>query len=166
MDEIQAKRLVDTYSDMLLRIGISYLKNKCDAEDICQSVLLKYIQSDVEFECTEHEKAWLIRTAINTCKNLLKTAYRKYDVGIDEVPEAYTTDEYSSEMLDIINRLPQKHRICIYLYYYEGYSAKEISGLIGKGEVTVRQYLSRARKRLRDYLSEDTDENKRGVNYG
>ena len=65
MDEFQARRLVNTYADMILRISYQYLKQTYDAEDICQTVFLKYISNDMTFDSIEHEKAWIIRTAIN-----------------------------------------------------------------------------------------------------
>ena len=65
MDEAQARRLVDTYADMILRISYQYLKQTYDAEDICQTVFLKYLTAELSFDSVEHEKAWIIRTAIN-----------------------------------------------------------------------------------------------------
>lgn len=43
MDEFQAKRLVNLYADMILRISYQYLKQTCDAEDICQTVFFKVL---------------------------------------------------------------------------------------------------------------------------
>ncbi|MBR5509973.1 MAG: sigma-70 family RNA polymerase sigma factor [Lachnospiraceae bacterium] len=65
MDEFQARRLVNTYADMILRISYQYLKQTYDAEDICQTVFLKYITNNMTFDSIEHEKAWIIRTAIS-----------------------------------------------------------------------------------------------------
>lgn len=75
MDEFQAKRLVNTYADMILRISYQYLKQTWDAEDICQSVFLKYMTNAPRFDTVEHEKAWIIRTTINTCKDQLKSSF-------------------------------------------------------------------------------------------
>ena len=57
MDEFQARRLVNTYADMILRISYQYLKQTYDAEDICQTVFLKYITNNMSFDSIEHEKA-------------------------------------------------------------------------------------------------------------
>ena len=54
MDEVQARRLVNLYSDMILRISYQYLKQTCDAEDICQTVFLKYITADLSFDSPDH----------------------------------------------------------------------------------------------------------------
>ena len=54
-----------------------------------------------------------------------------------------------------MKRLPEHYRISIYLYYYEEYSAKEIGQILGKSESTINQYLSRGRRKLRGYLTEE-----------
>ena len=77
MEEREARRLVESYTDMIMRIGTNYLKSTTDAEDICQAVLVKYITLNPQFDSLEHEKAWVIRTTINMCKNELKSAFFK-----------------------------------------------------------------------------------------
>ena len=69
-DRAEAQRLVDTYSDLLLRLSYTYLGSTVDAQDICQSVFLKLLQAPRTFADREHERAWIIRTAINLCKDL------------------------------------------------------------------------------------------------
>ena len=84
MDEFHARRLVDLYADTILRISYSYLKQTCDAEDICQTVFLKYLTNDCTFDSIDHEKAWIIRTTINACKDYLKSAHFRRTVALDE----------------------------------------------------------------------------------
>ena len=72
MDESEARRIVTTYSNLILRLSYTYLKSTYEAEDVCQNVFLKYMDDNTEFLSEEHEKAWIIRTTINTCKNVLK----------------------------------------------------------------------------------------------
>ena len=68
----QAERLVYTYADMILRLmSYTYLKSTHNAEDICQTVFLKYLTNAPAFESAEHEKAWVLRTAVNACKDFL-----------------------------------------------------------------------------------------------
>ena len=68
----QAEYLVYTYSDLILRLSYTYLKSTHDAEDICQTVFLKYLTAGQKFSDREHEKAWIIRTAVNACKDVLQ----------------------------------------------------------------------------------------------
>ena len=155
MDELQARRLVDLYADMILRISYQYLKQTCDAEDICQTVVMKYLSNEPTFDSIEHEKAWFIRTAINACKDHLKSAFFRRSVPLEEADRMAAPQPPENELLDALKSLPEKHRISIYLYYYEDYSAKDTGQVLGKNETTVNQYLSRGRRKLRSILSEE-----------
>ena len=153
MDEFQARRLVDTYADMILRISYHYLKQTCDAEDICQSVFLKYLTADCRFDSIEHEKAWIIRTTINTCKDHVKSAFFRRTVPLEEAAAATAPEVPDTDILEAVKVLPRNYRISIYLYYYENYSAREIGEILARSEATVNQYLSRGRKKLKQYLT-------------
>ena len=158
IDETQARYLVNQYADMILRISYQYLKQTCDAEDICQTVFLKYITADMAFESTEHEKAWMIRTAINTCKDHLKSAFFRRTVALEDAAHVAAPAVPDTWLLDAMKELPEKYRISLYLYYYEEYSAREIAEVMGVSESTVGQYLTRGRRKLRTII---TDEERR-----
>ena len=157
MDQMQASRLVSQYADMILRISYQYLKQTCDAEDICQSVFEKYLIANLRFQSPEHEKAWIIRTTINACKDHLKSAFFRRTAPLEEaeVIAAAPVQVPDTDLLEAMKRLPRNYRISIYLYYYEGYSAREIGTMLGKKEATINQYLSRGRRKLRTYLTEE-----------
>lgn len=155
MDEFQATRLVNAYADMILRISYQYLKQTWDAEDICQSVFLKYLTQSPRFDSVEHEKAWIIRTTINTCKDYTKSAFFRRTVSLDEAPPLTAPEEPDSQLLELMKSLPENQRISLYLYYYEQYTTKEIGQCLGKSEATVAQYLSRGRRKLRKMLTDE-----------
>lgn len=157
MDQMQASRLVSRYADMILRISYQYLKQNCDAEDICQSVFEKYLIANLRFQSPEHEKAWIIRTTINACKDHLKSAFFRRTAPLEEAEAiaAAPVQVPDTDLLEAMKRLPRNYRISIYLYYYEGYSAREIGTMLGKNEATINQYLSRGRRKLRTYLTEE-----------
>ena len=152
MDEQEAKRLVETYSDLILRISFTYLKSTYDAEDICQNVFLQYLNAGISFVSEEHEKAWMIRCTINKCKDVLKSAYHNRITVTDEIWEASTNQEEGSAVREAVLNLPEKYRVAIYLYYFEGYSAKEIAKMTGKSENAVTLQLSRGRRQLKKTL--------------
>ena len=77
MERQEAERLVETYSDLVLRLSYSYLNQTQDAQDICQTVFLKLLERAPDFVSSDHEKAWIIRTTANTCKDLLKSHWRR-----------------------------------------------------------------------------------------
>lgn len=156
MEEQEARRLVERYSDMILRLSISYLKSRQEAEDICQNVFIKYISTNIAFESEEHEKAWIIRTTINACKDVLKSAYRKKIVITENVwNDRPSEEDVFWEVREAVFALPIKYRIVIYLYYFEGYSAKEIAKMLGKTQNAVSLSLSRGRRKLREMLEND-----------
>lgn len=151
LNEREAERLVNAYSDLILRVSYTWLKSAQDGEDICQTVLLKLLTGDEVFESPEHEKAWVVRTTVNACKDELR-AFRRRAVPLEEAPEAAAPEPPRSEVLDAVMALPEKYREAIYLFYYEGYSIGEIAALTGRSQAAVSAHLSRGRKKLRELL--------------
>lgn len=151
LDAREAERLVNAYSDLILRLSYTWLKSTQDGEDICQTVLMKLLTEDRTFDSPEHERAWVVRTAINACKDELR-AFRRRAVPLEAVPEAPAPEPPRSDVLEAVTALPGKYREAIYLFYYEGYSIGEIAALTGRSEAAVSAHLSRGRKKLRELL--------------
>lgn len=151
--------LLDKYSDMVLRIAYTYLKNRADAEDIVQDVFLRIIDKKPSFNDENHEKSWLIRATINMCKNKVNMFWNKNKCSIDDVQEFAVSDKYNTDtsVFQAVMALGEKYRVVVYMYYYEGYSTPEIANVIGKNETTIRSLLHRARNKLKDMLKEDYD---------
>lgn len=151
--------LLDKYSDMVLRIAYTYLKNRADAEDIVQDVFLRIIDKKLSFNDENHEKSWLIRATINMCKNKVNMFWNKNKCSIDDVQEFAVSDKYNTDtsVFQAVMALGEKYRVVVYMYYYEGYSTPEIANVIGKNETTIRSLLHRARNKLKDMLKEDYD---------
>ena len=144
-------RIVETYSDMLLRIALNRVRSLPAAEDIVQTVFERLMRRRPVFESREHEKAWLIRTAVNLCLTDLRAESRHGNLPLDEnVATEFGEDTY--EVLDAVQALPTPDRYAVYLYYYEGYGIKDIGHLLKEPEGTISSRLSRARKKLRAIL--------------
>lgn len=139
--------------DTVYRVCYSFMKNAADAEDMVQETFLKLIASGRPFESENHEKAWLIVTASNTCRDALKHWSRKVEHIEDYQLPADNKTPVDDGMLDAVLRLPVKYKEAVYLYYYEGYQTAEIAGMLHRPEPTVRSWLSRARKLLKKYYS-------------
>lgn len=151
--EYEVNHAVEKYADMIQRICLYYLKNQSDTEDIFQNVFLKYMLFDGIFNEEEHEKAWLIRVTINTCKDYLRSLFRHRTVPLEKLTEqAAELPEKHLEVREALFSLSAKYKDVLYLYYYEGYSASEIGGILGKKENTVYSLLSRGRILLKDKL--------------
>ena len=156
--EEEVNRAIEKYADTVRRICIVHLKNNADTEDIFQTVFLKYVLSSVSFESEEHEKAWFIRVTLNACKDLLKSFFRSHTVSIEEVLEQPAAlPEDNREVLQAVLSLPQKYKDVIYLHYYEGYTAPQMSKLLGKNVNTIYTLLTRARQMLKEKLGGEDD---------
>lgn len=145
------KYILDTYSKMIVRLAFTYTKSLCDAEDIAQDVFVSLIEKNKTFENSEHEKAWLIRVTVNKSKNFVKSSWVKKTVPIDEAMTK-TTEEKSDDILEEVLKMPEKYRIVIHLFYYEGYQINEIAEILGKSTGTIGTWLSRGRKILKERL--------------
>ncbi len=147
--------------DAVYRVCFSFMKNRADAEDLAQEAFLKLIDRRMRFDTPEHEKAWLIVTAANLCKNALRHWWRKNEDldSLSHVPQSY--DEETGEVLRAVLALPKDYKVLVYLYYYEGYSTPEIARFTGAPQATVRSRLHRARKLLKNILGGDEDEPQR-----
>ena len=144
-----------TYFDTVYRISFSYLKNPADAEDVAADVFVKLMRKGVVFQNAEHEKAWLIRTTINACKDMLKHWWRGR-ADVDACPKAHSTAPFPvDETLQAIMELPPRYKDVLYLYYYEGYSTQEVAEILKKPHSTVRGHLQEARKCLKGVLQNE-----------
>ncbi len=144
-------RIVETYADMLLRLALNRTQNIAEAEDIVQTVYLRLLRTNPRFRNASHEKAWLLRTAINLCKDYQKSAARRTSVPLEAVTAAELPPE-TTEVLAVVNQLPQADRYAVYLHYFERMPIGEIARALGEKEGTVSSRLSRARKKLKPLL--------------
>ena len=156
MDKEEFTRIVDQYYDDVKRIAFAGCKNIYDAEDIAQTVFLKLSQYKGIFENDEHAKKWLIRVAVNEYKSLWHSPWKtKIEYNVPELasksPGKNTVSPHN-DVLDAVMSLKRKNREVIYLFYYEEYSAKEISELLGISEATVYKRLQRAREQIKAHL--------------
>lgn len=143
---------------MVRRLCLLHLKNEADAEDIFQTVFLKYALSTAAFENEEHEKAWFIRVTINACHDLLRSLFRHSTVPLEELvdlPAQAPPD--TRHVLQAVLSLPEKYRDVVYLHYYEGFTAPEIGRILKKNVNTVYSLLTRAKNLLREKLGGDGD---------
>ena len=145
------------YYQLIYRVAFSQVKNHADAEDITQEVFLKIIRHDMRYQSMEHERAWIVRVTINLCRDLLKSKWHKTSVSMEEVSDAQRGScenftEIQDDMMWAVLQLPEKYRNCLYLFYYEDYSIKEIAQSLEMPENTVKTNLKRGRQALKEFL--------------
>lgn len=162
-DEEGFQRVYRQHIDAVYRVCYGFMKNNADAEDAAQETFFKLLQrGDTQgFENASHERAWLIVTASNICKNNLKnwTKQKREEIGnTDELPSTYEKEGETNPVLEAVLALPDKYKTAIYLYYYEEYSCREIASAMGKKESSVRSLLKRGRGLLEKKLGGGADE--------
>ena len=156
---------VEAHADDVLRACAVYMREQADREDAFQETFLRFARSSATFADVEHRKAWLIRVAVNVCKDMLKSAAYKTEsldqeqehgvtpVG-DDGQEAQRSLE-GEELLRMLDKLEEKYRIVLHLKYYEGYSAAKISQVTGMPENTVYTNLARGRRKLLEMMGHE-----------
>lgn len=153
MTESDLRRVVETYSPMLLRVAMTRVPSPADAEDVVQDVFLRLLTHSPRFRDGEHEKAWLLRTTLNRAGDIRRG--RRDDAPLEEAASAAAEEPDYGPLLSAVRSLPQAYSVVIHLYYYEGYSIKEIARLLALPAPTVGTRLSRGRERLRELLKEE-----------
>ena len=127
-----------------------------EAEDVVQDVFEKLLRYEGRFESEEHLKAWLLRVAINRCRDITRAARQK-DTELDEnIPAPESGNDGS--VLDAVRTLPENYRNAVYLHYYEGYTAAEVGRMLGAPTNTVLSWLRRARAQLHTLLKEEIED--------
>lgn len=145
--------ILQKYAGMVYRIAFARTKNAADADDVMQDVFFKYIKARRPVADGEHLKAWLIRVTVNLSNNLLKSAWFRHTAPLsDNLP---ARPEPRNEVLEAVLGLPLKYRTAVHLFYYEDMSVAEIGRAVGARETTVRTWLLRARKLLKEQLGEE-----------
>lgn len=154
--ELCLNTAIEKYGDMIYRIAVNQMKSRTDADDIFQEVFIKWMQHREQMKSPEHEKAWLIRVTLNQCKSALGSTWNKKKAEWSQEVENTMVyeeklEEYS-ELDAVLNRLPERYRAVLHLFYYEELSISEISNIFQEKESTVRTRLTRARRKLKSML--------------
>lgn len=155
ISEEEFVRLAECYLDMVYRLCLSCLGQKADAEDACQNVMERLYRASPTFESEEHTRRWLCRVAVNESRRLLTSPWRRRTVGLDEAVLYQVEEPEDRGVLEAVWKLPEKYRVPLYLYYFEGYGTEEIGAILSRPPSTVQTQLARAREKLRQMWKEE-----------
>ena len=146
------ERIVLENSRLLVHLAYHYTGAVSDAEDIAQEAFVRLFTraGKLNKQDSQAVKAWLARVTVNLSKDFLRSGWRRKRVALSEQEGAVTPPEES--LLDTVRTLPPPYRAVIYLHYYEGYTLREIAGLLGRPEKTIHTWHARAKKRLKEAL--------------
>ncbi|MBQ2989989.1 MAG: sigma-70 family RNA polymerase sigma factor [Clostridia bacterium] len=148
--------MIRTYEKDLLRLCCVYLKDAVMAEDAVQETFLKAYRHLHAFRGDSSEKTWLIRIAMNVCKDMQRTAWfrnigKTMSIEDVQIPAEQEMD-VSSELVSEIMRLPSKYKEVVLLYYYEEMSLSEVAQILNVSITTVHRWLEKARELLKKQL--------------
>lgn len=141
------------HSKTVWNICYPYFMNAADTEDAVQETYLRWLTQTDGFSDDDHEKAWLIVTARNVCRDELKRARRR-ELPLEQAEAVAAEPLHTDETLAAIHKLPQRIATVLYLYYYEGYPTARIAQMLCKREATIRSDLRRGRLKLKQELED------------
>ena len=142
--------LFHRYRDDVYRLAVSYTRSREEAEDVCQTVFLKLLENpDIT---PGKERAWLMQVTVNTCRDVLRSSWWKRTVPLENLDAVSQTE--MDEMVFLLQKLPPKYRVVLYLRYYEQYTTQEIAKLLQIPTGTVSTQLRRGREQLKTMLKE------------
>ena len=150
-------RLMEQYGSSLLRMSVLYLKSVDLAQDAVQETFIKAYRYFNEYRGESSEKTWLITICVNTCRDMLRSAWFRHQsrIDLDSLPERPSDFVFPDDtVLTEVMRLPARYREVILLRYYEGLKLKEVASALQLSDGKVRNRLNKANNILRDRLKE------------
>ena len=153
---------MDQYGESLLRMCYSYLGDRSLAEDAVQETFLKAWKGFVRFRGENSEKTWLMRIAINTCRDIRRSAWFKHidrAVSLDQLSDLEVSfDARDDAVTKAVMKLRPRLREAVLLRWYQGLSAEETAQTLGISRSTAYERLNRAQAILKRELEEWYDE--------
>lgn len=152
---------IENYSDDIKKICFIYLTDRNQAEDAFQDTFLKAWKSMSAYErkAVDNDKAWLLRIAINTCRDYYRGGWLRHvdrSQDFDTVAANLTASGWGSyknladhELAMDICRLPEKYKQVILLYYYQGMTFREVASTLEIPLSTVQRRLKKAESLLK-----------------
>lgn len=147
--------LMEKYKLDMYRMGKAMLGTNEDIGDAMQETVLKAYQNIKKLQKVESFKSWLLKIMVNECNNILR--HKKKVIVFDSFfkEESYEDNYDNLDMqpvLKVVKKLEENFKKVILLHYYEELSVKDISQTLDISEGTVKSRLSRARKKLFQFL--------------
>lgn len=155
-------RLYEQYATDVLRVCYFYLGDREKAEDVCQDVFIRLMTTSPLLQ-PGREKSWLLKVALNRCRDLWRGAWLKRVVlggptfEMIPAPDEFARRDEQEAMMNAINQLAPIFKEVILLHYYQGMNIADIAQMLELPEGTISSRLSRARNKLETILSKGGD---------
>ena len=157
--EQRLNRWIEDYSDSILRTCFLYLSDRHQAEDATQDTWIKAWKhmEDFEQKSITSEKAWLLRIAINICKDYRRSAWFRHidrSKALNELPVSLITAEPEDRSLTLmVMDLPDRYKQVILLHFFQGLTMQETADALDVSQATVHRRLEKAEELLRETLT-------------
>ena len=155
--------LYTRYANDIIRVSYFYLADRGKAEDVCHDAFMALYTKRPELE-EGKEKAWLMKVAVNRCKDIWRSAWIRRVISgspvLEMVPDQQSIDKHleGQEVLAAVHALPPEVREVFILYYYQGFSQAEIADITGTTQGTVSSRLFRGKQKLKRYFEEGEEQ--------
>lgn len=160
--EDQFTALMEQYEKEILNICFIYLQDLSLAEDALQETFLKAFKNLYRFRGECSKKTWLMRIAINTCKDIRRGAWYRFvnrKIALESLPAQAAQSKAENVFITLaIMELPSKEREVILLHYYENMTVTEVAQALGISCAAVSKRLKRARQKLQLVLKGGADD--------
>lgn len=165
-DAFAHRRFVKQYERLVFYVVNKLINNEEDVQDLAQDVFIKVFKNLPKFKAESKLSTWIGQIAYRESVNYLRKRNRHNDSPLDEFTENQLKESSQNpEERSIANdtkmmvrtavaKLPERYRQVVVLYHLEEYSYQEISEITEMPEGTVKSYIFRGRKLLKDLLSE------------
>lgn len=157
--EAWLERAMEQYEESLLRMCFAYLGDAALAEDAVQETFWKAYRALERFRGDAGEKTWLLRIAINTCRDLRRSAWFRHvdrNVTLDVLGEPADPAQEWSQWDDTLTRavmeLKPKYRETVLLCWYQGLTGQETANVLKISRSAVMNRLKQAKTILRKEL--------------
>jgi len=153
VDKQEYIRIVQLYIDRIYRVAVHHCSSIEDAEDAVQDTFIKLLNTKKEFEDDEHVLYWLIRVCINECRSIFRHPWKKGVIPLDKIIHIGIAENADyTDLKNAINKLNSKDRSIICLFYFEGYSVREIANILNMTETSITTRMQRIRRKLGNLL--------------
>lgn len=143
----QLEAAYDAYGAAVYRLALAFLGQRADADDVTQETFCRLLYRAPSFTDENHKKRWLLQVAANLSRNQLRGFWRKQVTQLEDTLPAGAPGELDA--LNAVMALPEKFKLPIHLYYYEGYSVAEVADILKLGQSAVKMRLKRGRELLK-----------------
>lgn len=153
---LPTETVMTRYQNPLYRAAWAVVQNDADAKDVVQQVMIRYHHGAMNFESEEHLRRWLFACTVNQARDMRRSFWSRNRVSLQDVEAAYRMDDpKDQDLFEAVSALPESYRVVLHLYYFENWTTREIAQIVHTSEACVRKRMSRARRALKEKLTED-----------